>query len=92
MNHDVIGTIYETQPVYDEEGNVVTEGVLAEGFHVNFPSPVPEFEEYRVYPATPIRVYAGGVTPACYTFADEAEWEVKKEEVFGNPNEVEGNV
>lgn len=69
---DIIGTIY-TPAVLDAEGNVITESQAIPGWHVNTPTPVFGWYEYRVFPETPMRVYSGHDT-VYYSFADEAEF------------------
>lgn len=70
---DIIGTLYKRDGEYDQEGNVTKAPTAIQGYHVNFASPVPELSEYLVapQPATPYRVYAGGVVPVAYCFPDE---------------------
>ena len=72
-NIDVIGKIVDTQGTYDEEGNELTAPTYIAGFHVNTTSEVAEWSDYLCdpQPSTPMRVYAGGVTPVCYRFPDE---------------------
>ena len=67
---DIIGTIY-TPAVLDAEGNVVTEPQAIPGWHINTPDVIEGWEAYRVFPETPMRVYAGHET-VCYSFTDEA--------------------
>lgn len=71
---DVIGRIPASDPQLDENGNVLVAATWLPGWHVNAPEPVTEWEAYRCdpQPTTPYRVYAGGVTPVCYVFPDEA--------------------
>lgn len=58
-NIDTIGTIYEGGE-WDDEGNVITEPVALQGWHVNVrvvdedPTPL---EAYAVIPTTPRRVW-----------------------------------
>lgn len=59
-NHalDVIGTITRGGE-YDEEGNVITEPVTLDGWHVNYSGDIPaNWEQYSVNPQTPYRVFA----------------------------------
>ena len=59
-NHalDLIGTITRGGE-YDEEGNVITEAVTLDGWHVNYSGDIPEnWEQYSVNPQTPYRVFA----------------------------------
>ena len=74
---DIIGRVVETPATFDDEGNQLTPPVWREGWHVNTPEPVPEWEAYRCdpQPTTPYRVYAGGVQPVCYKFPDQATFE-----------------
>ena len=60
-NHaiDVIGTLYNNDGVYDEEGEVVTAPTAMTGFHVNFLGTLPEgWDAYEVTPEQPKRVFA----------------------------------
>jgi hypothetical protein len=77
MQPDIIGTIYNNDAEYDSEGNVTEEATAVEGFHVNFPYEVPELSDHLVapQPATPYRMYAGGIKPVAYVFADEQAWQ-----------------
>ena len=55
---DVIGTITRGGE-WDEEGNVITPPEVLDGWHVNYSGELPEgWEEYVVYPANPVRVWA----------------------------------
>ena len=76
MTPDIIGTIYKPtgNTLTDADGNDYPEMAPVAGYHVNFPQPVSEIEQYRLdpQPVTPYRVYAGGVVPVCYAFPDEA--------------------
>ena len=59
-NHalDVIGTISRGGE-WDEEGNVITAPTVLDGWHVNYAGELPEcWEEYRVEPQNPMRVWA----------------------------------
>jgi hypothetical protein len=60
-NHalDVIGTI-TTGGEYDPEtGDVITEPVTLDGWHVNYSGELPEgWEEFVVTPEQPVRVFA----------------------------------
>lgn len=69
MTYSEIGLIPKTLAAYDDEGNKLTETVYHDGWHVNALEPVPEWEAYKIpTPATPYRMYAGGVMPVCYVF------------------------
>jgi hypothetical protein len=72
-NQSVIGKIVDTSGTYDEEGNQLTAPTYITGFHVNTTSEVADWADYLCdpQPSTPMRVYAGGVTPVCYRFPDE---------------------
>ena len=72
-NIDVIGKIVDTQGTYDDEGNELTAATYLTGWHVNTTSKVAEWSDYLCdpQPTTPMRIYAGGVTPVCYSFLDE---------------------
>ena len=72
---DIIGTIY-TPGTYNAKGNVITEPTPIPGWHVNSPQAIEGWADYRVTPATPLRVYAGHET-FFYSFADEAEFTAK---------------
>lgn len=76
MTPDIIGTIYEPtgNMLTDDEGNDYPETEAIPGFHVNFPTDVPELADYKLdpQPTTPHRVYAGGISPVAYVFPDEA--------------------
>ena len=71
-NIDVIGKIVDTSGTYDEEGNQLTAPTYIAGWHVNTTSEVAEWADYLCdpQPTTPVRIYAGGVTPVCYSFPD----------------------
>jgi len=72
-NIDVIGKIVDTQGTYDDEGNELTAPTYIAGWHVNTTSEVPEWADYLCdpQPVTPVRIYAGGVAPVCYSFPNE---------------------
>lgn len=85
---DIIGAITIATDESDPD-NVVTETLA--GWHVNLPASEmrPEWEPYRVEPATPSRVFWGTVT-AFLRFADEAAARaVLGDEAF--PTEPEGD-
>ena len=67
-NQSIIGKIVDTSGTYDEEGNQLTAPTYIAGWHVNTTSKVAEWADYLCdpQPSTPMRVYAGGVTPVCY--------------------------
>ena len=59
-NHalDVIGSI-TIGGEWDEDGNVVTEPTVLDGWHVNYQGEVPdEWLQYAVSPEQPVRVWA----------------------------------
>lgn len=63
---DVVGTIYEQQPIqnvsYDPANGIgpVAEPVPHEGFHVNVLGPLDEsLTEFKVHPSTPRRKFFG---------------------------------
>jgi hypothetical protein len=58
--YDIIGSLYAPA----EDGQ---EPVVLPGWHVNSPHPVEGWEQYRVEPAAPRRVFAGHPT-YCYKF------------------------
>ena len=72
-NQSIIGKIVDTQGTYDDEGNELTAPTYLAGWHVNTTSKVTEWADYLCdpQPTTPMRIYAGGVTPVCYSFPDE---------------------
>ena len=72
-NQSIIGKIVDTQGTYDDEGNQLTAPTYITGFHVNTTREVADWADYLCdpQPSTPIRIYAGGVTPVCYRFPDE---------------------
>lgn len=57
---DIVGYLY-TDPVVDEEDNIVTPSIRKDGYHVNFLNEVPSnFRKYIIpRPETPSRVFAG---------------------------------
>ena len=61
LNIDTIGVIYEGGE-WDTEGNVITEPVALDGWHVNVFVRDDEdgeaLEAYEVFPTTPVRVWA----------------------------------
>lgn len=73
MEYSIIGKMYETLPTFDDDGDILTDGVLAEGWHVNARGEVPEtWEQYEIEsPVTPLRIYQGGGT-RFFVFEDEA--------------------
>ena len=55
---DVIGSI-TVGGEWDEEGNVITEPTVLDGWHVNYRGEVPdEWLQYAVSPEQPVRVWA----------------------------------
>ena len=55
---DVIGTITRGGE-WDDEGNVITEPTVLDGWHVNYCGDVPEeWLQYAVWPEQPVRVWA----------------------------------
>jgi hypothetical protein len=72
-NQSIIGKIVDTQGTYDDEDNQLTAPTYIAGFHVNTTSEVADWSDYLCdpQPVTPTRIYAGGVTPVCYSFPDE---------------------
>jgi hypothetical protein len=56
---DVIGTIYNDDGVYDEEGEVVTAPTAIMGFHVNYQGALPDgWDAFEVKPGSPQRIWA----------------------------------
>ena len=66
---DIIGNLY-TPSVLDDEGNIITESILQEGFHINSTQKLVGLNSYLVNPATPRRTFAG-VETLFYTFESE---------------------
>jgi len=57
---DNIGTIYNNDGVYSDEGEVVTPPTPMDGWHVNFKGTLPDgWDAYVVTPNTPYRIFAG---------------------------------
>ena len=55
---DVIGTIPRGGE-WDEEGNCLVPPTTVDGWHLNYNGDLPDgWEEYAVYPANPVRVWA----------------------------------
>ena len=55
---DVIGRITRGGE-WDEDGNVITEPEVLDGWHINYQGEVPdEWEQYAVWPENPVRVWA----------------------------------
>lgn len=55
---DVIGVISRGGE-WDEEGNVITPPEVLDGWHLNYVGNLPDgWEEFAVYPANPVRVWA----------------------------------
>ena len=56
---DVIGTLYNDDGVYDEEGDEVSAPTAMAGFHVNYLGDLPEgWDVYEVTPEQPKRIFA----------------------------------
>ena len=56
---DVIGTLYNDDAVYDEEGEEVTAPTPMDGWHVNYLGDLPDgWETYEVHPELPKRIFA----------------------------------
>jgi 5-deoxy-D-glucuronate isomerase len=57
---DVIGTLYNDDAVYDDDGEVITPATAMAGFHVNYLGSLPDgWEQYEVTPEQPNRKFAG---------------------------------
>ena len=55
---DVVGTISRGGE-WDEEGNCLVPPTTLDGWHLNYNGELPDgWEEYAVYPANPVRVWA----------------------------------
>lgn len=85
-NPNVIGKIPDQQATYDDDENLLTETIYKPGFHVNTREPVEGWENYRMYPETFFRVYAGQ-DPVCYRFPDKETWQAERDAVF--PTDLE---
>jgi hypothetical protein len=72
MNYQILGTLY-TRPELDADGELLSEPVQLEGFHVNSDEPFVGLDQYKVTPVTPQFVIAG-IETFFYTFPDEAFW------------------
>ena len=56
---DVIGTLYNDDGVYNDDGEVVTPATAMAGFHVNYLGSLPDgWEQYEVTPVSPYRIFA----------------------------------
>ena len=56
---DVIGTLYNDDGVYDEEGEVITAPTAMTGFHVNYQGALPDgWGAFEIKPEQPKRVFA----------------------------------
>lgn len=66
---DIIGKIYNIDAT-DQDNPVATE---LDGWHVNSSEPLPDLDQYRVYPVTPRRVFMGTDTVYCYQFESESQ-------------------
>lgn len=67
---DVLGTLFD-MPDLDADGKPLGEPVALLGWHVNAPWPITGWDDWRVTPAKPRRVFGGGQT-VHYTFEGEA--------------------
>jgi hypothetical protein len=76
---DILGTLYAPTV----EG---VEAIALPGYHVNTPSPVPEWVAFQVTPAAPRRVFGGHAT-FFYSFADEAEFLLQRTAANLEPQE-----
>lgn len=56
---------------YDEEGNVITEPTVIEGFHVNTLGEIEGADDYIVTPNSPKRKFSGRDDAIYYAFPDE---------------------
>lgn len=84
---DIIGTIY-TSPVFNEAGDMTSAPQPIPGWHVNASDEVEGWETLRVYPATPVRVFAGH-SSVCYVFTDEVAFkEAALQKGLISPEEV----
>jgi hypothetical protein len=71
MNYQILGTLY-TRPELDAEGELITEPVQLEGFHVNTDEPIDGLVDYIVTPTIP-RVVFAGIETYHYKFDSEEQ-------------------
>lgn len=69
---DAIGTLYSSDAVIDDEGNIVRPATPLAGYHVNSTHELCDMGEYRIYPDSPKRVFKGSTTYH-YCFASQQE-------------------
>lgn len=73
--YSVIGRAVDKQATFDPDTwEILTEATFLPGWHVIMTELYPVFEPFQVFPANPVRVYAGAPT-IFLQFADQAEWE-----------------
>ena len=70
--YNIIGTI--TRITGYDEATDTHETETLEGYHVNTIEPVPEWEQYRVYPEKPYNIWAPPAPTCFYRFADEDQY------------------
>lgn len=72
---DIIGTIY-TDVVVSTAWDVLSGGDPLPGFHVNTIPAIDDWEQYRVFPKTKRRMFAGiKEATACYCFPSKEVFE-----------------
>ena len=71
MEYNIVGTIYNNDAVYGDDGEVITPATPKEGFHVNALSPIDGADDYLVTPEHPTRRYAPPAETIFYRFPDE---------------------
>lgn len=77
----VIGSIIDSRPEFDGQGNEISPATFMPGYHVDATYRVPELEAYLLdpQPETPAHQFAG-VQTYHYRFADQAAWQAFKAE------------
>lgn len=74
MTIDIIGTIHRPTgtTLTNSDGDEYPEYVPIPGHHINSTEPVPEWEQYQVFPSGTYHCVFAGVETFCYRF-DSAE-------------------
>jgi aryl-phospho-beta-D-glucosidase BglC (GH1 family) len=56
---DIVGTIYNDDATFNDDGSVITQATAKTGWHVNFIGELPTgWDEFLVTPVAPYRVFA----------------------------------
>lgn len=87
MTYDLLGVLY-TQPVLDDEGEILEEATPLQGWHLNTTEPLEGLDEYLVTPTVPRRVFAG-VNTYFYIFESEAQCRELVPDAFSELEEIE---